>query len=245
MSADSSGVPRSTNARQAVDSELERWRRIFAGEEYYYGDEPGPVARRAVRYHRAFVREGGTALDAGCGEGQDLAFLVERGYRATGIEFTPEGARKARLFLERHGLEATVLHEDLRGMASDEVRISNEATRHSALDTRTSYDLVLAVNAVQFLGPDAPACLDALMERVAPGGVMGLSLFAREPGEPALAGTVYFFTFEEVMERFRGWQRLEAARLWQWNPAADTPQAFVTMIARKLPPARQPLMNLK
>src|SRR2546423_195422 len=61
-------------------SEFQRWSAVYAGDQYYYGSEPGPVARRAVRYHRQYRPRGGTALDAGCGEGQDLAFLAERGY---------------------------------------------------------------------------------------------------------------------------------------------------------------------
>jgi SAM-dependent methyltransferase len=213
-------VPTPTDPKRAVDSELLRWSRIYAGNQYFYGEEPGPVARRAVRYHRGFLPEDGTALDAGCGEGQDLAYLAERGYEATGVEFTAEGALKSRRLLERHGLPGEVLHQDLR-----------------ALDTSRTYDLVLAVNSVQFMGTDAPACLERLMTVVAPGGVMGVSLFGREPGEPEFSGTLWFVTFEELMTRFAEWQRLEAAKLWQWDVRTDTPQPFVTLIARKAPPA--------
>ena len=84
MAADLGLIPTPPTA----GSEFQRWSAIYAGEEYYYGSEPGPVARRAVRYHRQYRPRGGTALDAGCGEGQDLAFLAARGYVATGVEFT-------------------------------------------------------------------------------------------------------------------------------------------------------------
>lgn len=210
-----------TNSRERVDSELQRWSRIYAGPEYYYGEDPGPVARRAVRYHRAVARSGGAALDAGCGEGQDLAFLAERGYAATGVEFTAEGAEKARQFLAARDLPGEVLHQDLRTW---------ELTRR--------YDLVLAVNSVQFLGADAPAALDVLMEATAPGGVIGLSLFAREGNVPTVSGTVYFTTLEELLQRFEGWQMIEAANLWQWG-GSGLPQAFVTLIARKIPSPRR------
>ena len=76
--------------------EYQRWSAVFAGDDYYYGSEPGPVARRAVRYHRRYRPRGGTALDAGCGEGQDLAFLAEQGYVATGVEFTNRVRRRPR-----------------------------------------------------------------------------------------------------------------------------------------------------
>ena len=220
MSETSSGVPTPTDPRRAVDAEMTRWSRAFAGEELFYGTDPGPVARRAVRYHRPYLPTGGTALDAGCGEGQDLAFLAEQGYRATGVEFTANGARKAERFLQARGFGGIVLEQDLRAWQPEQ-----------------PYDLVLAVNSVQFLGEDAPAVLEKLMGTVAPGGVMGLSLFARRPEEATVYGTVWFTTLEEVLARFAGWQPLEAAQLWQWNTRSGEAQEFVTLIARKAPPA--------
>lgn len=222
-----SNHPTPTHSGQAIDSELARWSRIYAGEQYYYGSEPGPVARRAVRYHRAYLPQGGAALDAGCGEGQDLAFLAERGYRATGIEFTPAGAAKARHLVAGRGLNATVLEQDLRSLPSEGL-----------------FDLVIAVNSLQFMGTDAAACLDRLMERVAPGGVLGISLFGRTPEEAPHSGTLWFVTLEELLERFRNWQPLEAARLWQWNVSTNQPQAFVTLVARNTPPMRPGLVSL-
>ena len=41
-------VPTPTDSRLRMDSEYQRWNRIFAGDRFYYGEEPGPVARRAV-----------------------------------------------------------------------------------------------------------------------------------------------------------------------------------------------------
>ncbi len=203
--------------------EFTRWSRIYAGDEYYYGHEPGPVARRAVRYARPFMEPGARALDAGCGEGQDLVFLVEQGYAATGIEWTPDGARKTRRLLQSRALHAEVVEGDLRRL---------HELRATASDAPAHYDLVLSVNALQFMGRDAPACLDMLMRLTSPGGVIGLSLFAREDDAPQISGTIFFFTLDELLARFDGWQPLEAARLWQWNAAGEA-QAFVTFIARK------------
>jgi SAM-dependent methyltransferase len=213
---------------QRIDRELARWSSIYAGDAYYYGQDPGPVARRAVRYHRAYRRDGGTALDAGCGEGQDLAFLAAEGYAATGWELTPEGAEKSRRLLESRGLAGTVQQRDLR-----------------SLPERVPFDLVLAVNSVQFMGADAPAALDRLISLVAPQGVIGLSLFGRRPEEASLAGTVWFFTSEELLQRFRSWQCLEAAKLWQWNVATNEPQSFITLLARNVPPAGQAVIRLE
>ena len=213
-------LPRFTDPQRPVDQERARWTRIYSGEEYHYGDEPGPVARRAVRYHQPWFRGGASsALDAGCGEGQDLAFLAQRGYRVTGIEFTEPGAAKARRLLVQRGLAGEVLHADLRDLPEQK------------------YDLVLAVNAIQFLGSDASAALDRVMQAVAPGGVIGLSLFAREGSLPEVDGTIWFTTLEELMARFAGWQCFETAKLWQWDTQSNRPQGFVTLIARNVPPS--------
>jgi SAM-dependent methyltransferase len=232
-------------------SEYQRWSAIFAGDEYYYGSEPGPVARRAVRYHRQHRPRGGAALDAGCGEGQDLAFLAERGYVATGTEFTEAGIAKAERLLRSRNLEAELVNQDLR---------SYEPGRR--------FDLVLAVNSVQFLAGDGPSCLRRLVATVIPGGVFGISVFARplagdrEALEEAVpvsrsnpSGTfggdprfvphvshgIWLLSIEELLDYFTGWQMLEAARLWQWNPHTNQPQPFLTLIARNVPADPPPL----
>jgi SAM-dependent methyltransferase len=215
------------------DSEYQRWSAVYAGDQYYYGSEPGPVARRAVRYHRQYRPRGGTALDAGCGEGQDLAFLAERGYVATGVEFTSSGAAKAVRLLQSRGLEGEVVCQDLQSYAPPH-----------------RFDLVLAINSVQFLGPDGGECLRKLVASVADGGVCGISIFAHRrprlaagdrPVEPL--ASMWLLSLEELMAYFPGWQMLEAAQVWQWNPHTNQPQPFATLVCRKVP-AQGPALPL-
>lgn len=212
------------------DSQQRRWSSIFSGEGYYYGFDPGPVARRAVRYHEPPRNLGldaqnatpPSALDIGCGEGQDLAFFVQCGYRASGLDLTEEGVGKARRLLQSRGLEAETAVVDLR---------SWQPQQH--------YDLVVAVNSLQFLGEDAPACLARVASAVAPGGILGLSLFAREGEQARVQGDIYFTTLPEVMGILNpnplqaGWQMIETAQLWQWNQRTNEAQPFVTLIARR------------
>src|SRR5687767_6782853 len=95
------------NSTLIITSENERWNSLFKGDSYYYGHEPGPLSRRAVRYHRSLrwstTGKPGSALDAGCGEGQDLLFLSQQGYDAIGIEFTSNGAEKSHRLLQQAG----------------------------------------------------------------------------------------------------------------------------------------------
>jgi SAM-dependent methyltransferase len=237
MGADSGLIPTPPTS----GSEYQRWTAVYAGDEYYYGSEPGPVARRAVRYHRQYRPRGGTALDAGCGEGQDLAFLAACGYVATGVEFTEAGAVKAERLLRSRELEAEVVREDLR-----------------SYEPPHRFDLVLAVNSIQFLGADSALCLQKLIAAVTSGGVCGVSFFARPDGEREIGRSrtevvtgdgkigeivqgLWMVSMEELLACFSGWQMLEAARVWQWNPHTNRPQPFVTLIAHNVPSGDPPL----
>ncbi len=196
-----------------MEDQRKRWGEIFAAPQFYYGYDPGPVARRAVRYHRPLQSRGGTALDAGCGEGQDVNYLVACDYVVTGVEWTSQGLDKTRRLLAENSRAARLIEADLRVWESAE-----------------RFDLVLSINSLQFLGADAPAALGKVKDWVAPGGVIGLSVFAREEeAEGPLENGVYRWTLPEIMANFAGWQPFEAARLWQWGTAGAQP--FITLIA--------------
>lgn len=206
------------------DREHARWSGVYAGDEYYYGADAGPLARRAVRYHRPLRGHASTptALDVGCGEGQDLAFLVEFKYDATGLDFISSATQKARGLLERRSLRAQVFETDLRDW-----------------NWSQQYDLVLACNSLQFLGADASPVLNRVIEATSVGGVLGLSLFACETSEEIRDG-VYFSSLENLLSRFdhegenRAWQMLETTKLWQWNASSGAPQPFITLIGQRL-----------
>jgi SAM-dependent methyltransferase len=199
-----------------IETEFERWSRLFSAPHFYYGYDPGPVARRAVRYHRPLQTKGGNALDIGCGEGQDVAFLVDCDYEVTGVEWTPQGLDKTRRLLAEKDSVARLIQADFREW-----------------NTTERFDLVLSINSLQFLGAEAPAALEKVSDLVAPGGVIGISVFAREnPDDAPLEGSIYRWTLDEILANFQDWQPFEATQLWQWG--ATGPQPFVTLIAARL-----------
>lgn len=200
-------------------SEQERWSRNFSGSDFFYGLEPGPVARRTVRYHLPLCAadRSCTALDVGCGEGQDLAFLAASGYDAWGVDFAVPGLNKARRLLQMRGAQASLFESSVLDF-----------------EPKRQFDLVLAVNSLQFVGAMAPRALERVQGWVAPGGVLGFSAFAREAEQDrALVDGIYRWTLDELLANFRDWQPFEAARLWQWSGAANEAQPFVTLVARK------------
>ena len=94
---------------------------------------------------------------------------------------------------------------------------------------------MLCINALQFMGSQAPQVLKKLQTLVAPGGVLGFSAFAREieSGDP-LDGGIYRFHLNELLLNFADWQPFEAARLWQWGSGSGIPQPFVTLVAGRI-----------
>lgn len=189
------------------------WNEIFAGNGFYYGHDAGPVARRAVRY--SALR--GEALDAGCGEGQDLVFLAQCGYRATGLDFTATGIEKTGRLLAERGVRAEAMQADLASF--DFAR------------WRARFAIVLCVNALQFLGVDGPRVLNELAACVAPGGTLGVSIFA--PGELNTGRDELWLCSEAELAGLLSphFAMLETASLRQWK--GDAAQPFATVIARR------------
>lgn len=111
---------------------------------------------------RLGVRPPSRVLDAGCGWGVTLSALERRGYRADGLDIS----RKALERLDAPG--RTLIEADL-----------NQPWPPGS-DT---YDAVLALDVIEHLDDDRGA-VDRLAERVAPGGVLVVSV----PALPDLFG---------------------------------------------------------
>ncbi|WJL96613.1 FAD-dependent oxidoreductase [Microbacterium sp. ET2] len=97
--------------------------------------------------------EPGSVLDVGSGEGGDVVWLAERGWRATGVDVSATAVQRATRFAADRGVNATFVVGD--GV--------------EAVDDR--FDLVLA-SFLHSWEPDFPRIriLRAAAERVAPGG---------------------------------------------------------------------------
>lgn len=199
----------------ARSGEYERWEGLFSRPGYLYGEEPGPVARRAVRYHSDYRAMPASAVDIACGEGQDLAYLAGQGYRVEGFDFSPSAVAKSKQLLARRGLTGNVELADLTRWCGG------------------SYDLVICSNCLQFLGPAGESALASVRDSVRRNGVLGLSLLGLEQGETETRGSMWRVSLPWLLEQFPGWQPLEAARLHQWDSSGRSAQLFVTLVIRR------------
>lgn len=109
----------------------------------------------AFRTHAARpVRE---VLDVACGNGPHVIELAHRGYRCTGMDFTPERIEMAKVRAKREGVPIKLLQGD--------------ATK---IDHRNEFDAILALY-ILFLLPsddDAVKCLEGTYRALRPGGVL-------------------------------------------------------------------------
>lgn len=130
--------------------EAPSWEERYSGEQKVWSGNPNPQL-----VAEASALTPGTALDVGCGEGGDVIWLAQRGWRVTGADFSANGLARA----ARHAEEAGVA----------------DRTAWWQVDARTfaaqgrSYDLVTT----HFLHPPDGGMVEVtrrLSQAVAPGG---------------------------------------------------------------------------
>ncbi|WP_347060537.1 class I SAM-dependent methyltransferase [Blastococcus sp. HT6-30] len=174
----------------------------------------------------------GSALDAGCGEGADALWLAERGWRVTGVDFSPVALGRAAAAARARGLADRVewLPADLDSWTPPERR----------------FDLVTA-HYLHATWTDRAAMFERLAAAVAPGGtllVVGHLLgedaahgqhHAHEPGALYTAGDVAAVLdpadWAELVTETRDRDRGAVERTG--NPAPDT-----VLVARRRSLAR-------
>jgi len=143
------------------------------------------------------ARPGARALDVGCGTGFLLEALAGRGFSGIGVDLSPESVALARERLERIG-------------AADRL----EARVGSAYEPPEGpFDLIALTDVLEHL-EDPRACLRALRERLAPGGLVVVST----PNRRSLPGARRF-----AAERLPGGGRirLNLAPIDNWQTWTD------------------------
>lgn len=129
--------------------EREEWDERYAGQDLLWHAEP----------NRFLVEEvadlaPGTALDIACGEGRNAVWLAERGWRATGVDFSAVALAKAQRMAEERGVTVQWIEADLRQWEPPE-----------------RFDLVIAMY-LHLPQKTRRATFSAAAEAVAPGGTL-------------------------------------------------------------------------
>lgn len=140
--------PTETGANEMF--ERPAWEERYSGDEKVWSGNPNPQL-----VAEASALTPGTALDVGCGEGGDVIWLAQQGWRVTGADFSANGLARA----ARHAEEAGV---------ADRVDWWQVDARTFTAEGR-SYDLVTT----HYLHPPDAGMVDVvrrLAGAVAPGG---------------------------------------------------------------------------
>lgn len=95
------------------------WNEKFLGNAFPWGEkESGPAVVAAKLFSDEKCAK---VLDAGCGSGRDSFFLAEKGFKVTGIDFSPEAIRTANSFAVQKNSSATFIEASLSDlMITDE-----------------------------------------------------------------------------------------------------------------------------
>ena len=127
--------------------------------ESAYADGHVPTPRDPHLLELAPTLVAGTALDLGCGVGQNSIWLAERGWSVTGLDISPSAIAAAQ---EAAGpdLEARFLVADL-----------------TEWTTTDGFDLVISTYALPSRGPGRDHALSVAASAVAPGGTILVTEF--------------------------------------------------------------------
>ncbi|MBD3940353.1 FAD-dependent oxidoreductase [Microbacterium sp. NEAU-LLC] len=135
------------------------WEQRYAAEERFWSGRVNATMAAIVS-----GLEPGTALDLGSGEGGDVVWLAERGWRATGVDVSATAARRAADLAASHRVDA-------------DFRVGD-----GAASVPGEFDLVLA-SFLHSWEPDFPRLrmLREAADRVAPGGRLLIVSHAAPP----------------------------------------------------------------
>jgi 2-polyprenyl-3-methyl-5-hydroxy-6-metoxy-1,4-benzoquinol methylase len=139
------------------------WNERYAGRDLVWTAEANQFVVAELTDHPP-----GTALDLACGEGRNTVWLAERGFEATGIDWSEVGLDKAHRLAEARGVSPTFVEGDLTTWTSE----------------GRTWDLVLLAY-LHLPWPLMQQVLTQAAEAVAPGGtllVVGHALVNLERG---------------------------------------------------------------
>lgn len=163
----------------------EDWDKRYAQKELIWTAEPNRLFAAEVA-----GLEPGRALDLACGEGRNAVWLAERGWRATGVDFSEVALEKARALAARRGVEVDWVHADL---------LHHEPEPDA-------FDLV-AVLYLQLPRDELDTVLRSAKRGVAPGGtlvVLGHDSTNLEDGHGGPRDPEVLFTPEQVVASLDG-----------------------------------------
>ena len=135
----------------------------YAGEEYYWGLEPGRFLEELIALCPPSPEK--RVLDIGCGEGKDAVYMAEKGYSVTAFDLTENGIRKTLALAEKRHVRVDAYVDDINTFIID-----------------GSFDIVYSTGTIQYLfEPNKAAFFDKIRQITRPGGIVFFNVFVDKP----------------------------------------------------------------
>jgi len=90
-------------------SKRESWNQRYGESELVWGSDPNRFVAEAF----GEVAPAGQALDLACGEGRNTIWLAEKGWTATGVDFSQVAIERARRLAAHRGVAARFIEADV------------------------------------------------------------------------------------------------------------------------------------
>lgn len=161
-------------------------------EAAYAGEMPDtPVNADVMALARTL--EAGTALDLGCGSGQNSIWLAQQGWNVHGVDIASGAIGRASQAAKRIAVEATFEKADVTTWRTDK-----------------RFDLVISTYALPPRGPGRVHALTTTREAVAPGGRAIVAEFDTKLADTGWMVAKDLVTLEEITEAFAGFELEQA-----------------------------------
>jgi cyclopropane fatty-acyl-phospholipid synthase-like methyltransferase len=184
-------------------------------ESAYHGTPPWDIGRPQPAIVR-LAETGqikGSVLDVGCGTGENVLYLAERGFSAVGIDGAPSAIRKARAKAKARGI-------NVQFEIADALDLALPAPFDTAIDSGLFH---------VFSDEERPRFRDSLARVVRPGGTYFLMCFSeREPGDWGPRRV----TQPEIRSAFRAGWRVNSIEPSTFETNLGDVQAWLASISR-------------
>ena len=166
--------------------------RLYACRDFLWPARPGRMVRKAV-----MLRATGRALDAGCGDGKNVAFLLDNGWTVEAFDISTLAIDACKRRLAEAGEQSC--------------RIWTDDSRAVVLKERT-YDIVVAYGLYHCLDDDGlQETHRRLTSALKRGGLFIYAAFNDAMPLPRdhATGNLYLRSKEHTVELFAGWNLIE------------------------------------
>jgi tellurite methyltransferase len=165
----------------------------YAGEEYYWGQEPSAICSRVIELLPPGPGVRPRLLDLGCGEGRNAVYFARHGYDVAGLDTSLPGLEKTRHFAESVGVQVETIHTDI-----------------ITYDLTGTYDVLFSTGTLHYLPPEVrERRFGNYKTHTSPGGLHVFSVFVKKPWIPPAPDsepTAHIFLSGELMGYYWDWE---------------------------------------